>query len=289
MNIFVDSFFFYFTFFFFNNFYYASHSGQVGTTLERLGKEVESKVSESELKDLQDRLKNDFEPTLNMVGGMSSKMNSMTTKDDVNKMIQLLRKKQDELSAIGVKCLVCSQNVPGGMAAKSAWKHKQFPGGANRTKILEEMRTKTFDGRIGHKLQKELKSPLRRAGALRQMKGKWEKGWGGNVSNNALPQDGYGPVGWTRIESNEAYVDRLTGSLPSVGGRNFAEHASGSMDPSREEIGYDATNGRPAIKKKIKMQPRHAKSNPIFPKVDSVQNGLEFGLSVKKRSHVLKV
>ena len=159
----------------------------------------------------------------------------------------------------------------------------------NRTKILEEMRTKTFDGRIGHKLQKELKSPLRRAGALRQMKGKWEKGWGGNVSNNALPQDGYGPVGWTRIESNEAYVDRLTGSLPSVGGRNFAEHASGSMDPSREEIGYDATNGRPAIKKKIKMQPRHAKSNPIFPKVDSVQNGLEFGLSVKKRRHVLKV
>ena len=42
-------------------------------------------------------------------------------------------------------------------------------------------------------------------------------------------------------------------------------------------------------KSTLTSQPRHAKSNPIFPKVDSVQNGLEFGLSVKKRSHVLKV
>ena len=257
-----------------------SHSGQVGTTLERLQKEVGSKVSETELRDLQDRIKNEFEPTLEMVGGISNKINTMTTKDDVNKMISILRKKQTELSAIGVKCLVCSQNVPGGMASPSAFKHKQFPLANQRQKSLETLRGKTFDARVSHKLSDLMTAPLRRSGALRQVKGKWAEGWGGNVSQ--MPQDGYGPVGWTRIESNEAYVDRMlsTNKVP------FGSDTRNRLQP--ETTAYLPTTGHKTQKTRIKMKPRHAKSNPVLPPVD-IKNGLEFGLTVKKRSHVLNV
>ena len=81
-----------------------SQAGQVGTTLERLQKEVGEKVSEQDMRDLQERLKNEIEPTLETVNGMNTKMTLLTTKNDVQKMIAVLRKKQEELSAIGVKC-----------------------------------------------------------------------------------------------------------------------------------------------------------------------------------------
>jgi len=277
-----------------------SQAGQVGTTLERLQKEVGEKVSEQDMRDLQERLKNEIEPTLETVNGMNTKMTLLTTKNDVQKMIAVLRKKQEELSAIGVKCLVCSQNVPGGMASPSSYRHKQFPGPGLRQQSLEELRNKTFDPRVGHKLSDLMTSPLRRASALRQMKKKWEKGFGGNVSGMhsgsggggggggaSMPKDGYGPVGWTRIESNESYVDRRLGEFG----------ANGRSSQVVPESSYD-TNGRSHGKLKIKIQPRNTKGNigVSFPPLDrgddndgGKKNQLEFGLSVKQRSHLLRV
>jgi hypothetical protein len=117
------------------------------------------------------------------VDGINSQLQSLTTKNDVKRMITALRKKQQELSAIGVKCLVCNQNVPGGMQTKpSSWKHKQFPnpnhklglsGGhtlgsglptANSVMFEHDIRTKIFDGRVNHQLSDLIASPLRRAG-----------------------------------------------------------------------------------------------------------------------------
>ena len=119
------------------------------------------------------------------VDGINSHLQSLTTKNDVKRMIAALRQKQQELSAIGVKCLVCNQNVPGGMQTKpSSWKHKQFPnpnhklglsGGhtlgsglptANSVMFEHDIRTKIFDGRVNHQLSDLIASPLRRAGKM---------------------------------------------------------------------------------------------------------------------------
>ena len=267
-----------------------TQSSKVGSTLERLQEEVGSKVSETELRDLHERIKNENDGIGETVDGIHAQIQSLTTKNDVQKMIAILRKKQDELSAIGVKCLVCSQNVPGGMASKApSWKHKQFPspGGhklGSGVSSLEELRTKTFDSRVGNKLNGLLSSPLRRAGALKQMRSSKNK--------NTMLQDGYGPVGWSRIESNEAYVSRVVGHLPQG-----ASGASGAMGPQgpqddfhNSSTTFSPVTGHKELKVKLKMKPRNANSTPTFPELAaSGGDMLEYGLSVKKRSHLLRL
>jgi hypothetical protein len=242
----------------------------INVDLEKLKAELGHKVSEEEMRDLQERLASEMGPTSALTRELKGQMTNLTTKHDVERMIKVLQEKQEELSAIGVKCLVCSQNVPGGMSKPSPWAHKRLPRAESQARSLEDLRSKTFDARVAHKLSDLMAHPLRRAGALRPVKGKWQNGWGGRVQGSPLPKDGYGPLGWGRVESSVALVDRMMTS------------------PKKE---YSSSTGRAVRKKqKIKLNPRSAMQDggASFPRVkgsSGPESALEFGLTVKKRQH----
>ena len=247
-----------------------SHSGKVGTTIERLQNDVKSKVGEVELRDLHEKIKNENNDLGETVNGINSHLKSLTTKNDVQKMINLLKKKQEELSAIGVKCLVCNQNVPGGMQKKiPKGEFKRFPSPVGGHKLGHGLPT------MNHQLSDLMSSPLRRAGALRQIRQSIGKS---KTMHRSMPQDGYGPVGWSRIESNEAYVSRVIGNYPS---------------DLEEKVQFSPLTGRKELKIKLKIQPRNIKSLPTFPELaasgSKTSIAAEYGLSVKKRSHLLRV
>ena len=240
----------------------------ISSDLDKMKTELGQKVSEEEIRDLQERFARELEPTTLLTKEIKGKMSDLTTKHDVEHMIKILQKKQEELSAIGVKCLVCSQTVPGGMSKPSPWAHKRLPRTDMQARSLEELRKKTFDTRVAHKLSDLMAHPLRRAGALRPVKGKWQKGWGGQVSGSPMPRDGYGPLGWGRIESSVAMVDHIT-------------------SPKTE---YSAKTGHGKAKNKIKLKPRSAMKTggSAFSRANEAggpESALEFGLSVKRRQH----
>jgi hypothetical protein len=314
-----------------------SHKGQMGTTLERLQEEVGSKVGDIELMELHEKIKTESMGMGEQVDGINSQLQSLTTKNDVKRMITALRKKQQELSAIGVKCLVCNQNVPGGMQTKpSSWKHKQFPnpnhklglsGGhtlgsglptANSVMFEHDIRTKIFDGRVNHQLSDLIASPLRRAGkisclasplctscivfvvlmsdvfilfsffffllktgALRQVRnsvGKTQRSSGKQMQG--MPQDGYGPVGWSRIESNEAYVSRVVGNFPETG--------------KRDEPQFSPQTGHKIKGGKLRIPPRKVATNisqslPTFPELAASGKTGMGSLKGNKKTHLLRV